>query len=132
MRTSRCSCGECSVEVEGEPVINALCNCDDCRRRTGAPFGWSIYFFNDQVRNVSGPLKTRRVETDEPHARWFCSECGSTLFWREDAPSLYADQTGFAGGCFNDPTMPAPNFIGRFAQRMSWAVFPPGCEISLT
>jgi hypothetical protein len=40
VRTSRCSCGECTVEVEGDPVINGLCNCDDSRRRTGAPFSY--------------------------------------------------------------------------------------------
>ena len=132
MRTSKCCCGECSVEVEGDPVINALCNCDDCRRRTGAPFGWSIHFFNHQVRTVAGPLTLRRVESDEPHSRGFCSRCGSTLFWKADPPSPYADQTGFAGGCFNDPTMPAPSFIGRFSQRLPWVVFPAGCEISQT
>lgn len=66
MRTSSCSCGECKVEVEGDPTLNGLCNCDDCRRRTGAPFSWSVYFPNDAVRKVEGPLTTRVVEFDQP------------------------------------------------------------------
>jgi hypothetical protein len=130
-RTSRCSCGECSVEVEGDPVRNALCNCDDCRRRTGAPFSWSTYFLNDQIRKVEGPLTIRLVETGEfaPHTRHFCSKCGSNLFWKA---GRLPDITGFAGGCFNDPTMTPPSRIGRYSQRMPWAVFPSDCEIVQT
>jgi hypothetical protein len=125
MRVSRCACGECSVEVEGDPVRSGLCNCDDCRRRTGAPFGWSVYFPNDQVGKVEGPFSNRRVESGvAPHTRHFCSLCGSTLFW--NAGPL----TGFAGGCFNDRTLLAPRRVVRYSQRMPWATFPASCEIA--
>ena len=130
VRTSKCSCGECTVEVEGDPVISGLCNCDDCRRRTGAPFSWSAYFLNDQVRKVEGPLTTRVVELG-PHIRYFCSKCGSTLFWKSDVVGR-ADRTGFAAGCFNDPTLPVPSHIVRCSQRMPWAVFPSEWEIVQT
>jgi hypothetical protein len=106
--------------------LNGLCNCDDCRRRTGAPFSWSVYFPNEAIRKVEGPLATRRVETTTPHTRRrFCSKCGSTLFWETEG----AGQTGFAAGCFNDPTLPAPSIVVRYPQRMPWAVFPAGCAI---
>ena len=126
MRVSKCACGECSVEVEGEPVLSGLCNCDDCRRRTGAPFGWSVYFPNQQIQKVEGPFTVRCVETGEfgAHTRHFCSRCGSTLFWKGGR-----QMTGFAGGCFNDPTLLAPHVVGRHTQRMPWAVFPSSCEI---
>jgi hypothetical protein len=126
MRTARCSCGECKVEVEGDPTLNGLCNCDDCRRRTGAPFSWSVYFPNDAVRKIEGPLTTRVVESTNPQtSRRFCAKCGSTLFWTSDG----AAETGFAAGCFNDPTLPAPSVVVRYPQRMPWAVFPAECEI---
>jgi hypothetical protein len=134
VRTSRCSCGECKVEVDGDPVLSGLCNCDDCRRRTGAPFSWSAFFLNDQVRKVDGPLITRVVEPVDSmvgaHTRYFCSKCGSTLFWKSDV--WRPDQTGFAAGCFNDPTMPTPGLVARYSQRMPWAVFPSECEIVQT
>jgi len=125
MRVSKCACGACSVEVEGDPVRNGLCNCDDCRRRTGAPFGWSVYFLNQQVGKAIGPFTVRRVDTGEfaPHERHFCSQCGSTLFW------LAGPVTGFAGGCFNDPNLHAPKVVRRYAQRMPWSVFPTSCDI---
>jgi len=132
VRTSRCSCGECTVEVEGNPVSSGLCNCDDCRRRTGAPFSWSAYFLNDQVRKVEGPFATRVVEAviggaDALHARHFCSKCGSTMFWKSEV--WMPEQTGFAAGCFNDPTLPIPSGIYGHSQRMPWAKFPSECEI---
>jgi hypothetical protein len=132
MRTSSCSCGECRVEVEGDPVINTLCNCDDCRRRTGAPFSWSTYFLNDRIGKVEGPLTTRAVDHPTiPHTRYFCPKCGSNLFWKIDAVG-WTDRTGFAGGCFNDPTMPAPSIVTRYSQRMPWTIFPSACKISQT
>jgi len=50
---ARCSCGQLSLEVEGEPVLNALCYCTDCRRRTGSAFGWQAYFLEAQVGALS-------------------------------------------------------------------------------
>ena len=126
MRTSRCSCAECRVEVDGAPTLNGLCNCDDCRRRTGAPFSWSVYFPNTAVGKIEGPLATRVVESTHPHTRrHFCAKCGSTLFWTTEG----ASETGFAAGCFNDPTLPAPSVVVRYPQRMPWAVFPAECEV---
>ena len=126
MRTSRCSCGECTVEVEGEPTLSGLCNCDDCKRRTGSAFSWSVYFPNDAIGRIEGPLATRRVDsTNPPASRRFCAKCGSTLFWTPENGA----ETGFAAGCFNDPTLAAPSIVVRYPQRMPWAVFPEGCEI---
>jgi len=131
VRTAKCSCGECAVEVEGEPTFSALCNCDDCRRRTGAPFSWSAYFPNDQVRAITGPLKTRAVRPGGGEVvlstRSFCSACGSTLFWTSQV--WRPDETGFAAGCFNDPTLPAPALVACYAQRMPWAVFPSESQL---
>ena len=128
MRTSRCSCGECTVVVEGDPGFSVICNCDDCRRRTGSAFNWSVYYHNDKVGEAKGPFATRRVSTpDYPHTRYFCSQCGSTLYWNSDTTRPHL--TGFAAGCFNDPTLPAPTRVVRYAQRMPWAVFPSACEI---
>jgi hypothetical protein len=116
------------VEVEGEPTLNALCNCDDCRRRTGAPFSWSVYFPNEQVRGIEGPLTTRTVTSMAGEAtRSFCARCGSTLFWASEV--FMPGQTGFAAGCFNDPDLPAPAFVACYAQRMPWAVFPADCMV---
>ena len=58
MRKAVCCCGDCSIAVEGEPVLNAICNCSSCKKRTGSAFGWSAYFPDDKVLAKTGELKT--------------------------------------------------------------------------
>ncbi|MGQ3017102.1 GFA family protein [Phenylobacterium sp.] len=122
IRTTQCACRACEVEVEGEPVSSGLCSCDNCKRRTGAPFGWSVYFHDEQVRRVEGPLTV----LEGLGKRWFCSTCGSTLFWKSFG-GWRPGQTGFAGGCFADPTLPSPTIAVRCAQGMPWIAYPEGC-----
>jgi hypothetical protein len=102
----------------------SLCGCDNCKRRTGAPFGWSVYFRDEQVGRIEGPL-TALVGVGK---RWFCPTCGSTLYWKSFG-AWKPDQTGFAGGCFADPTLPPPTIAVRCAQGMPWAVYPADCAL---
>lgn len=124
VRLSRCACGACQIEVKGEPASSGLCSCDNCKRRTGAPFGWSIYFRDEQVGTVEGPLATL-VGRD---TRWFCSKCGSTLYWKSSG-AWKPGQTGFAGGCFADLKLPAPTIAVRCAQGMPWVTYPAACAL---
>ena len=124
VRTARCACGACQVEVEGEPISSGLCSCDNCKRRTGAPFGWSVYFRDEQVGRIDGPLTT----LEGWGKRWFCSACGSTLYWKSFG-AWRPGQTGFAGGCFADPTLPPPTIAVRCAQAMPWVHYPADCAL---
>lgn len=90
----------------------------------GAPFGWSVYFQDDDVRRIQGPLAV----LDGHGKRWFCSKCGSTLFWRSFG-AWRPGQTGFAGGGFADPTLPVPTIAVRCAQGMPWIAYPDGCAV---
>lgn len=124
VRTARCACGACQVDVEGEPISSGLCSCDNCKRRTGAPFGWSVYFRDEQVRKVEGPLTV----LEGMGKRWFYSTCGSTLYWKSFG-GWRPGQIGFAGGCFADPTLPSPTIAVRCAQGMPWTGYPAGCAL---
>ena len=52
-----CCCNACSVEVEGELVLNAICHCANCKRRTGSAFGWSVYVADSQVVRRDGEFR---------------------------------------------------------------------------
>ena len=52
-RTAHCVCGALTVEVTGDPKLVLICHCEDCQRRTGAPFGTGAYFRKKRV-SVSG------------------------------------------------------------------------------
>jgi len=103
IRTATCCCGKCSIEVEGEPLVNGICNCHNCKKRTGSAFGWSAYFTEGQILQKAGDLKVYEITEEKAQQRWFCSNCGSTLFWKASfLPVLLKECTGIAGGCFAD------------------------------
>src|SRR5260370_30876103 len=105
-RKATCCCGKCTIEVEGEPVMNAICHCNNCKRRTGSAFGWSAYFTDGQILQQAGDLKAYVLSGANPAQRWFCTNCGSTLFLKAD---LIKDHTGLAGGCFTHTPLHPPS-----------------------
>jgi hypothetical protein len=121
-RTARCCCGDCSIEVSGEPVLNAICNCTSCRKRTGSAFGWSSYFPDTNVIAKSGTLHVYAKDGAAGYNRFFCARCGTTLFWKSFG--FLPDHTGIAGGCFVENPLPAPNLSARDGDRCAWLSLP--------
>ena len=127
-RKASCCCGACSIEVEGEPDLNALCHCSNCKRRTGSAFGWSIYFTDDRIMARRGDFRVYEVAAAQPQRRWFCANCGSTLFWKV---AKWPRQTGIAGGCFAEPPMRTPSVTVSNDGRCSWLGLPAKWRTSL-
>jgi hypothetical protein len=97
------------------------CHCHECQRRTGAPFGVSVYFAKEQVR-IEGPSKVheRRSDSGRSVKFHFCPDCGSTLFWYTE---LSRDHIGIAFGAFADSSMPWPTLSGWETTRHPWVAF---------
>jgi hypothetical protein len=120
-RIARCCCGSLMAEAVGEPAVVSLCNCIECQRRTGSPFGIGAYYEGDQVR-VRGAANVyeRSVE-----GRWlkfhFCPTCGSTVYWQTaNHPGRY----GIAVGAFADPHFPMPGRSVFERSRHAWLTLP--------
>ncbi len=121
-RIARCCCGASSIEVSGEPALNALCHCSSCQKRTGSAFGWSAYFPDAQVVKKTGELKVYAKSGDTGYERHYCANCGTTLLWKSFA--LLPDHTGIAGGCFADDPLPPPNLSVNESGRCAWVGLP--------
>ena len=125
-REARCCCGACAIQVKGDPVINAICHCTDCRRRTGSAFGWSAYFPNENVTATIGAFRTYSPAGKAPGAaedwqeRIFCGKCGTTLSWRSND---FEGLTGIAGGCFTE-ALPEPTLTVGNETRCAWLTLP--------
>jgi hypothetical protein len=65
VRRASCCCGICLIEVEGEPAINGVCHCLNCKKRTGSAFGWSSYFAA-QVLRTSGAFESYVIGGPNP------------------------------------------------------------------
>lgn len=135
-REARCCCGACAIRVTGAPVINGLCHCGDCKRRTGSAFGWSAYFPNENISATIGAFRTYSPQGKAPGAqgagdaswqeRVFCGKCGTTLSWRS---SEFEGLTGIAGGCFSaDAPLPEPTLSVENETRCAWVTLPAGCK----
>ncbi|MDP1582024.1 MAG: GFA family protein [Bradyrhizobium sp.] len=114
--TGGCHCGAIRYQVEGEPIVHALCHCTDCRRHAGAPMvGWTMYP-EDAVKVTKGQPKV--YESSEHGRRQFCADCGTGLFYTNAnvLPGLIDIQSG----TYDDPdAVPAVVHI-QVAERLRW------------
>jgi hypothetical protein len=121
-RKAVCCCGACSIEVEGDPVLNAVCHCSSCKKRTGSAFGWSAYFPDGKVIAKSGETHVYAKDGEAGYHRHFCARCGTTLYWKSFG--FLPDHTGVAGGCFAGNSLSAPNLSASDGGRCSWLELP--------
>jgi hypothetical protein len=122
-RIARCCCREIGVEVEGLPWLHGVCHCDNCKRRTGSAFGVSAYFEDNQIVSYFGEprLWARKGTRFGDQERYFCGNCGTTLYWR----ATEIKGTGVAGGCFTDDPLPEPTMtINQGDYVYDWVSLP--------
>jgi len=114
--TGGCHCGAIRYQADGKPLHHFLCHCGDCRRHAGAPMvGWTMYPAA-AVRVTKGQPKIYESSTDG--RRHFCAECGTGLFYTNEAilPGIIDVQSATN----DDPdAVPAQGHI-QVAERLRW------------
>ena len=116
-----CCCGALSLEIAAKPKLNAVCHCDNCKRRTGSAFGHSLYFNREALESVSGDFHTYELENESgKQQRHFCPDCGTTLFWYWE---LFQEWVGVAGGCIDSAT-PEPAISACHERARTWIELP--------
>jgi hypothetical protein len=122
-----CSCGQLSVEAQGDPVRVSVCHCLACQRRTGSAFGVQARFPEDRVQISGRFTEYARMSDDNGDERLFrfCPECGSTVFYTTpDTPDLIAVPVG----AFADPSFPPPTVAVYETRRHRWVELPEDVE----
>ena len=122
--TATCACGKASITVSAMPTLVGVCNCTNCKRRTGSAFGISAYFERSAVVRQEGTTAVygfHHEEMGHDQERHFCSSCGTTLFWYV---SSMPSSIGIAGGCFEEDALPEPDSSYRDKQRLPWVSLP--------
>jgi hypothetical protein len=114
--------------TEGRPVRTSACHCTFCQRRTGSAFGVGAYFKAEQVRLLSGEMRSYEHRSDESGRRMrfeFCPRCGTQVTWTVEAmPGLRA--VGL--GTFDDPKWLKVDRFSWLRSAHPWVVVPPGVE----
>lgn len=125
-RLASCSCGNLSVEVEGDPIRVSVCHCLACQRRTGSVFGAQARFDRSRAQ-IKGKGKdyVRIGDEGSTITFTFCPDCGATVYY------LLADNAQHIAipvGAFADPGFPAPAFSVYDNRMHSWVSMPEGID----
>ncbi|KRW61090.1 GFA family protein [Pseudomonas sp. TTU2014-080ASC] len=104
-----CLCGRVRYVASGRPFRVGLCHCLDCRKHHGALFHASA-IFPDSAVSITG-------ETRDYAGRYFCPNCGSSVFGR------VADEVEINLGSLDAPDQFQPTYELWTVRRESW--LPP-------
>jgi len=107
--TGSCLCGDIRIEASGPPYRVGLCHCLDCRKHHGALFSGFAIFPEDAV--------TIEGEARDYAGRFFCPECGSSVFSRS------GDEVEVHLGMLDAPDQLIPTYELWTIRRESW--LPP-------
>jgi len=107
--TGGCLCGSVRIVATGRPYRVGLCHCLDCRKHHGALFHASAIFPQDAV--------TIEGETSDYAGRFFCRQCGSSVFGRS------GDEVEVALGCLDAADHFMPTYESWIIRREAW--LPP-------
>ncbi|MET0362913.1 MAG: GFA family protein [Sphingobium sp.] len=111
-----CQCGSVRYTVQGDPVHVALCHCDDCRKSAGAPMvAWAAFTDANFAVTAGEP---RTFNSSGNSMRSFCPDCGTGLFFRNEAalPGLVDIQSA----TLDDPAALPPQCHIQVAERIDW------------
>ena len=113
--TGGCHCGGVRYEIAGEPINHTLCHCVDCRRSTGAPMvGWLMV--EDGALTVEGEASV--FASSEDARRHFCIQCGTALFYTNDA--LLPGLIDITSASLDEPERATPECHIQTAERIGW------------
>src|SRR5690242_3114328 len=99
--TGGCNCGAVRFEVTAPLVAASYCHCKRCQRRTGTAASANAHPAEGAFRIVSGEDRLRIWKPEGGGEKWFCGDCGSSVFGRNLS---HADPIGIRMGTFDgDP-----------------------------
>ncbi|OWQ91748.1 GFA family protein [Sphingopyxis witflariensis] len=113
--SGQCHCGAIRYSMPTAVEHHALCNCQDCRRHSGAPLvGWALV--GQDELDVSGTPKI--YESSENGRRHFCGDCGTGLFYTNEA--IFPGKIDVQSATLDDPDLIPPGAQIQTAERIGW------------
>lgn len=118
MKTSEggCRCKNVRYEIEGDALHVSICHCEDCRRSAGAPYVAWAGVKSESFRLLKGKPKMWTI--DEQSLRFFCGDCGTGLYHRNETkmPGLVDVQVA----TLDNPEDWPPQLQVQIAEKLQW------------
>jgi hypothetical protein len=121
--TGGCNCRAVRFEVTEPLVVASYCHCKRCQRRSGAAASANAHPAPGAFAIVAGEDRLRVWRPDDGGDKWFCGDCGSSLFGRN---ASHADPIGIRMGAST-----TIRESGR-ASDSSWPTLPRGSRSPTT
>ena len=112
MTEIKCLCGGVQVRLEGEPVAQAFCHCDDCQAMHGAAYVPAALYPAKAVTVTQGTPTMWAFKTT-PRAT--CPECGTRVFAEVASVGIRSVMAGL---------LPKGSFRPTFHMQCQFAVRP--------
>ncbi len=111
-------CGRVRYQTEGEPLFGAICHCRSCQRASGSN-GLPVMGLPKAGFAIGGEPKgyTQTGGSGQPATRWFCPDCGGTVYGTGVA---FPDLVMIYGGSLDNPSLFTPRMLINTADRFDW------------
>lgn len=110
-----CHCGAIRYDMPETVHHHTLCHCADCRRASGAPaVSWGLVD-RDRISITGEP---RTYASSEHGRRLFCGECGTSLFYTNEA--VFPGQIDVQTATLDDPDVLPIQAQIQTADRIGW------------
>jgi hypothetical protein len=116
-----CNCGAIRFKVTA-PLLGAdYCHCTRCQRRTGTAASANAQPPPGSFQIVTGEDRLRAWRPDDGFEKWFCGDCGSSLFSRHPTDP---DRVGIRLGAFDRDPGVRPSSRQYVAYAAAWEPIP--------
>ena len=110
----RCKCGSVRYRVEGEPIWQAYCHCEDCQRAASADYA---SWFGVLRTDVQWTGERSFHQSSEGVQRSNCAACGSPMTFESEA---YPDETHLYAPSLSDLSLYKPERHVFWSERVPW------------
>ncbi len=115
--TGGCNCGAVRFEIS-EPLVGAgYCHCRRCQRRSGTAASANAQVVPGSFHVTQGEDRLRAWRPEDGFEKWFCGECGSSMFSRHPTKP---DIVGVRLGVFDDDPGVRPSRRQFVAYAAPW------------
>ncbi len=115
--TGSCLCGQVQFLAHLPSKWCAHCHCSMCRKAHGAGYVTWVGFEQGQVTFTLGADQLSWFESSAGAQRGFCSQCGSSMFFRSQR---WSGELHIALGCFEGAIDRQPQANVFFDRHVEW------------
>lgn len=121
--TGGCYCGEVRFEIDGDPIMKAMCGCEECQTIAGGSPNAFMAVPEAAYKAVKGePKGFTRTDIEGAVTRKFCGTCGTQIM--TVAPALPGAYIIKVGALDDKSAYGGPDMVMFTSEMQDWQSVP--------